>query len=257
MSAIQPKIQFNKSFKLRFGHDKIPYTDLIKVVDIIFEHIGKQNVKRLMGFVEEDTHMHLFLECKDLLCDKKSCEALRKHFYKEIKALENSGQGGQNPITIVPYTKFRKQEYSILSEEGQYNHQINYITKDFKFTNLLKNKFFYYNVTKQEIIDCQQEYFNTYRNVIKHIETIKVNKKIKNKTRKQEFIDYIDSFSDKISHKTIPRIVAQYYIDYPQEHTPHNIKMKVYYVLSKYFPDEYKKLIIQQLNNELCLLNEK
>ena len=261
MTHFNPTINFSNSFKIRLGHKELPFTDLKLLSEIIFSQYNTEatndstNIKRFMGFVEEDCHVHLFIEFRNKNCDSKSCEAIRKMLYKEIKYLENTGQGGQNPISCTPYKKYRKQEYKILSDQDQLYHQINYITKDYK--KVLKDKFIKYNITDEEIDKSQIEYYTQYRNIINYFEKLKTNKKIKNKTSKQQFIDYIEANVDKMQVKNIPRIVAEYYIQYPQEHTPHNIKMKVYYVLSKYFESEYKQLVIQQLNQELIYLNLK
>ncbi len=264
-TCIQPVINFNHSFKIRLGHKKLPFTDLNRISDFIFSSYDKDELKRFMGFVEENCHIHIFLEFKNKICDTKACETMRKMLYKEIKYLANEGQGGQNPISITPYRKYRKQEYAILEEKIQLLHQVCYITKDAnihacacpqtKHEDIIKSKHVKHNITTREIKSCKENYYNNYRKIIQYFEKLKVNKKIKNKTNKQQFIDYIesnqDSMTGQIGLKLIPRIVAQYYIEYPHEHTPHNIKMKTYYVLSKYYPDHYKKLIIQQLNNEI------
>ncbi len=263
----QPAVNFDNSFKIRLGHKELPFTDLELIEQIIFSSYNT-DVKRFMGFVEENCHIHIFLEFRDKVCDRKTCENMRKVFYKEIKYLENVGQGGQNPISITPYKKYRKQEYKILSEVIQLYHQVCYITKDAIIHDcVIRTKHIKYNITTKEIKVCREYYYNNYRKIIQYFEKLKVNKKIKNKTNKQQFIDYVDSkkflmFDNSgggtnLGWASIPSIVANYYTDYPQEHTIHNVKMKTYYILSKMFPDYYKQLICQTIRQELIKLSEK
>lgn len=264
MSGFDTEVNFDYAFKCRFGHsasekDPRPFTDLNLLEKTIFSLESKTtNVKRYMGFVEEDCHIHLFIEFRDLLCNKKECERLRKHIYTKIPYLANEGQGGSNPVSITPYKKYRKQEYQILSEKHQQNHQIDYITKDARFEfGKITTPHIRYDITSLEIDKCQKNYYQSYRKIIKYFEDLKVNKKIKNKTLKKQFEDYIKSVKDNLTNKNIPKIVAQFYTDNPQEHTPYDIKRKVYYILSKYYPETYSQLIIEQLNQELIHINLK